>query len=85
MNRRKFIKNSIGVTVTGTTIISSLYMPHASANSIYDLPAIDIPSPHLTKLKVKPIMTNMYHTDEWEGPCRFNVVSTEEEQKRAYD
>jgi L-fucose isomerase-like protein len=30
-------------------------------------------------------MTNMYHTDEWEGPCRFNVVSTEEEKKRAYD
>jgi len=85
MKRRKFIKNSIGVTVTGTTIINSLYMPHASANSIYDLPAIDIPSPHLTKLKVKPIMTNMYHTDEWEGPCRFNVVSTEEEKKRAYD
>ena len=85
MNRRKFIKNSIGVTVTGTTIISSLYMPHASANSLYNLPAIDIPSPHLTKLKVKPIMTNMYHTDEWEGPCRFNVVSTEEEKKRAYD
>ena len=85
MNRRKFIKNSIGVTVTGSTIINSLYMPHASAKSIYDFPVSGIPSPHLNKLKVKPIMTNMYHTDEWEGPCRFNVVSTEEEKKRAYD
>jgi hypothetical protein len=85
MNRRKFIKNSIGVSVTGTTVISSLYMPHASARSVYDLPPIDIPSPHLNRLKVKPIMTNMYHTDEWEGPCRFNVVSTEEEKKRAHD
>jgi len=85
MNRRRFVKNSIGVTVTGSAIINSLYMPNASAGSIYDLPSIDIPSPHLNKLKVKPIMTNMYHTDEWEGPCRFNVVSTEEEKKRAYD
>jgi len=85
MNRRYFIKNSIGVTVTGTAVINSLYMPHASARSIYDLPAIDIPSPHLNKLKIKPIMTNMYHTDEWEGPCRFNVVSTKEEKKRAYE
>ena len=83
MNRRKFMKNSIGVTVTGSTIISSLYMPKASARSLYDLPPIDIPSPHLNKLKVKPIMTNMYHTDVWEGPCRFNVVSPEEEKKRA--
>jgi hypothetical protein len=79
------MKNSIGVTVTGTAIINSLYMPNASARSLYDLPPIDIPSPHLNKLKVKPIMTNMYHTDEWEGPCRFNVVSTEEEKKRAVD
>lgn len=79
------MKNSIGVTVTGTAIINSLYMPNASARSLYDLPPIDIPSPHLNRLKVKPIMTNMYHTAEWEGPCRFNVVSTEEEKKRAYN
>jgi len=85
MNRRKFIKNSIGVTVTGSTIVNSLYASNVSGNSLYDLPPIDIPSPHLNKLKVKPIMTNMYHTDVWEGPCRFNVVSTKEEIKRAND
>ena len=51
------MKNSIGVTVTGSAIINSLYMPNASARSLYDLPPIDIPSPHLNKLKVKPIMT----------------------------
>jgi L-fucose isomerase-like protein len=32
---------------------------------------------------MKPIMTNMYHTDVWEGPCRFNVVSPKEEKQRA--
>jgi L-fucose isomerase-like protein len=28
-------------------------------------------------------MTNMYHTEKWEGPCRFNVVSPEEEKQNA--
>jgi len=36
-------------------------------------PFPEVPSP-LAKLRVKPIMTNMVHSDVWEGPCRFNVV-----------
>jgi hypothetical protein len=35
-------------------------------------------SPH-RKLRVKPVMTNMVHSDVWEGPCRFNVVTVEKE------
>lgn len=35
-------------------------------------------SPH-RKLRVKPVMTNMVHTDVWEGPCRFNVVAVAKE------
>jgi hypothetical protein len=31
------------------------------------------------KLRVKPVMTNMVHTDVWEGPCRFNVVPVAKE------
>ena len=31
------------------------------------------------KLRIKPVMTNMIHTDVWEGPCRFNVVSVAKE------
>jgi len=73
----------MGITVAGTTLVNGLYIPSAFASRINDLPVIDIPSPHLNKLIVKPIMTNMYHTAEWEGPCRFNVVSPEEEKKRA--
>jgi len=83
MDRRKFIKNGIGVTVTGPAILNSLYIPGTYGKTLYDLPPIAIPSPLLNKLKVKPIQTNMYHTDEWEGPCRFNVVPTEEEKRRA--
>ena len=83
MQRRNFIKNSIGATVTGSAVISGLYMNQLFGNPLTDLSMIDIPSPNLTRLAVKPIMTNMYHTDEWEGPCRFNVVPMEEEKQRA--
>ena len=83
MERRKFIQNSIGATVTGSAVINGLYMNQLFGNPLTDLSMIDIPSPNLNRLVVKPIMTNMYHTDEWEGPCRFNVVSMEEEKQRA--
>ncbi len=84
MQRRKFIKNSIGATVTGSAVINGLYMNQLFGNPLIDLKMIDVPSPNLSRLVVKPIMTNMYHTAEWEGPCRFNVVSTEEEKQRAH-
>ncbi len=84
MERRRFIKNSIGATVTGSAVISGLYMNQLFGNPLIDPSMIDIPSPNLNRLAVKPIMTNMYHTDVWEGPCRFNVVPMEEEKKRAH-
>lgn len=37
-------------------------------------------SPH-RKLRVKPVMTNMAHSDVWEGPCRFNVVTVAKENE----
>lgn len=83
MDRRKFIRNSIGAGVAGSAMVNGLYIPGAFGSSPYDLPDIGIPSPHLQKLKVKPLMTNMYHTAEWQGPCRFNVVPMEQEKQRA--
>ena len=44
--------------------------------------------PPLAKLRIKPIMTNMVHSDVWEGPCRFNVVPVARERenvRRSYD
>ncbi len=37
------------------------------------------PRSPLRKLRVKPVVTNMLHTDVWEGPCRFNVVTVAQE------
>jgi hypothetical protein len=36
------------------------------------------PSPH-AKLRVQPLVTDMIHTAVWEGPCRFNVVTVDQE------
>ncbi len=83
MDRRNFIKNSIGVAVTGSSLVNGIYVPAAEASRFNNFPVIDIPSPHLNRLVLKPVMTNMYHTAKWEGPCRFNVVSSDEEKKRA--
>jgi hypothetical protein len=85
MNRRKFIEQSIGAAIAGPAIVNELSMMSDRLSLADDLPSIGIRSPHETKLLVKPIMTNMYHTDIWKGPCRFNVVSTEKEKQYALD
>jgi hypothetical protein len=83
MYRRDFIKKSAIASVTGSAIVNGLYMNNLFENSKGMTANIDIPSPYLNKLIVKPIITSMYHSGVWEGPCRFNVVSTEEEKKNA--
>jgi len=83
MERRDFIKKSAAAGITGSAVIRGLYMNNLFDGSGEITPDIDIPGPYLNKLVVKPVMTNMYHTDVWEGPCRFNVASMEEEKQRA--
>lgn len=81
MHRRDFIRTSAVAGVTGSAVISGLYR-----NTLYNTPGalpVDIPSPYLNKLIIKPVITGMYHTDIWEGPCRFNVASMEDEKKAA--
>ncbi len=83
MYRREFIRQGTIATVTGSAIINGLYM-----NSLFEsttgIPInIDIPSPYLSKLTVKPVMTAMYHTDIWEGPCRWKGETKEQELKAA--
>ncbi|RJP32210.1 MAG: hypothetical protein C4527_06390 [Candidatus Omnitrophota bacterium] len=36
-----------------------------------------------TRIHLKPVMTNMIHSDVWEGPCRFDVQSPSEEMAAA--
>jgi len=83
MDRRDFIKKSAVTGISGTAIINGLYMNTLFESSVGIARKIDIPSPYLNKLIVKPIITGMYHTDLWEGPCRFNVASMQEEKDSA--
>lgn len=83
MDRRKFIKQTVGATIAGRVAANDLSLLINRESDTADLRSIGIKNPQDTKLVVKPVMTNMYHTDKWEGPCRFNVVPTEKEKANA--
>jgi hypothetical protein len=83
MQRRDFIKKSAVAGISGSSIINGLYMNNLFESSTGIANDIDILSPYLNRLVVKPVLTSMYHTGIWEGPCRFNVTTMEEEKKNA--
>jgi len=84
MYRRDFIKKSTA-GIAGSAVINGLYMNTLFGNSSKAVMDINIPSPYLNKLVVKPVLTSMYHTDKWEGPCRWTPATMEEEKKNASD
>jgi hypothetical protein len=83
MDRRNFIRKGAAASITGPAIINGLYMNHLFKSSTGITPGIDIPSPYLNKLVVKPVLTSMYHTAVWEGPCRWKGESRENELNAA--
>ena len=82
MERRDFIKNSACTTVAGMAAINGLNIKGMFGMPAGSMPRIDLPDPQMNKLVVKPIMTNMYHTDKWCGPCRFEILTMEEEKQQ---
>jgi len=85
MFRRDFIKKGTMAGLTSPALINRLYLNDLFNNLGGVETGIDIPSPYLNKLIIKPVITSMYHTGEWEGPCRFNVASMAEEKKSALE
>jgi hypothetical protein len=85
MHRREFIRQGTIATVTGSAIINGLYLNNLFESSTGIPINIDIPSPYLNKLTVKPVLTAMYHTAVWEGPCRWKGETKEQELKAAAD
>jgi len=53
------------------------------SNQPLPVTTVDLTHRQVTRLVVKPIMTNMYHTAEWCGPCRFDITTPEEEKRGA--
>jgi hypothetical protein len=82
MERRNFICSSLGalaaIPLAGVPFKSPLDLKNLFREE-FPLCGID---PQSVKLNLKPIMTNMIHSGVWEGPCRNNVVTVEEETQR---
>jgi hypothetical protein len=83
MKRREFIKKGAAAGLTGPAVINMFSM-----NNLFDsrtgLPlGSEIVPPCKNKLVIKPVLTSMYHTDIWEGPCRWEGKTTEQELKEA--
>lgn len=85
MNRRNFILNGVSAMAFVPALSNSFF----SSLSCFTLPGKDFPlcgiGPQQTRLIIKPIMTNMIHSGVWEGPCRFDVISVEEETRRVHE
>lgn len=76
MRRRDFLGGSLGVLVAAGAA-------RGRAGSPGPAEATDLTSPCQTKLRLRPVMTNIIHTGVWEGPCRWRAVSPAQEEAAA--
>jgi hypothetical protein len=78
MDRRSFLQNSIGTLVAGNIALQGCRMapdaPPAAISAAWSQIL-----PRQTRVNLKPVMTNLIHTDVWEGPCRFSIQPPSEE------
>ncbi|MBM4088651.1 MAG: hypothetical protein FJ276_04370 [Planctomycetes bacterium] len=83
MHRRDFVRASAIGLGSAAAVGNRLLAQDASSSLLR--PEIDdgVPRPRDVKLAVKPVMTNIIHSDVWEGPCRWDSVTPAEEQRRA--
>jgi hypothetical protein len=81
MNRRGFLATSLGTIVAGAAAAREVVAADPAAGAAK---AAEIPGhPRDVKLCVKPVMANLIHTDEWQGPCRWTSVKPEVERANA--
>lgn len=84
MNRRDFLETSLG-TIAATAAAEGMLLaagpaaPAAQTGGPGNIPM----HPRNTKLCVKPVMANLIHTGEWQGPCRWTSVSPQVERANA--
>ena len=86
MNRRSFLQTSIGGLLAGNAAFqgcrTASYAPSSiSLSDVSDNWSQNLPCQ--TQIKIKPVMTDIIHTDVWEGPCRFNVQPPDKEMSAA--
>jgi hypothetical protein len=86
MNRRSFLQTSIGTLVVG----NAAFQGCRTTSDVTSKSALSAASSawnqtltSQTRINIKPVMTNIIHTGVWEGPCRFNVQTPNEEMAAA--
>jgi hypothetical protein len=83
MNRRSFLQTGVGALVAGSAALQgcrsgldeSSGMALSGASGGWSRGLV-----RETRVNLKPVMTNMVHSDVWEGPCRFDVMTPSEER-----
>lgn len=78
MKRRHFVSAACGTLLLDASGRARLLFAADNAPGL--LPPDGVASPLATKLNVKPVMTSLVHTGVWEGPCRWQAQTVEEEK-----
>lgn len=78
INRRALLARGLGAVVAGAAADGWLIAAEPAGK-----PAAIPLHPRDVKLCVKPVMVNLIHSAEWQGPCRWNSVKPEVEQANA--
>lgn len=81
MNRRDFLATGMAGAVLAAS--ARLVSSQEAASATGPLPGGSLTSPNETRLQVKPVMTNILHSDIWEGSCRWQAISPTDEAKNA--
>ncbi len=84
MNRRDFLARSLGTAVVGAAAEGVLIAAEPARESARTGAVEKIAlHPRDIKLCVKPVMTSLIHSAEWQGPCRPTSVKPEVERANA--
>lgn len=88
MDRRDFLA-SMGIGgITAALGTGPAGLPLSSQARAADVPlsldpAAQLESPRNIRLNIRPVMTNIIHSDSWEGPCRWKAAGPAEEKANA--
>ncbi len=84
MKRRDFLATGLGAVVAGAAGRGAIIAADSPEHGTQAGGAPEIPfHPSDTKLCVKPVMANVIHTGNWQGPCRWTSVTPEVEKANA--
>lgn len=82
MHRRHFLATGLGGIVAATAAGAAAGDRPAGGGAQPEGERLAA-DPAGVKLCVKPVMTNILHTDTWEGPCRWSRVTVDQEKTGA--